>query len=423
MKLRKAKKLQYWKTLRREVVLIGEGERYMRKSVLLRRKGNGYTHGADAEPADFASVPADVVAAYRSPFGGLYAVGSAGLYAMRQGQTGFSFVADLPAGTPFFVDVYENGAAVTVLFCGKTRTVFSDGDTRTVEARYAFRAGTPHCGRFFGADADDPFRLRWSAGGALDWTTGICGSGYIDLPAEGGEILRLFSMDDRLIAVRQTGITVVRAYGEPQHFKVDATAGYMTAGGVVADTCAMCAGGLYFCTGDGLYRFNGSAVERAEREDGREIVSPHFAAAYGDKYFVACADESARNVLYVYDASEKSGYDMDVSPTALCAGVDGAYAFCPSAIYRLCSANGQTRGYWYSADVDFGSRAPKYLREVSIEGSGDVQLTVTGGDSVRAFSGAGRYSVGMAAQSFAFVASTYGDIGRLTAVVEVRDGI
>ena len=169
--------------------------------------------GTDTLSGGFPSLPAGVAAAYYSQGNGsLCLLTSSAAYRIDEGASSYTAMSSSLSANPFFADMYINGYSTTVLFSGFTRVAFTGmaQDTATDEKR--FYTGTVHCGRFFARDYLDKFKLWWAASHALDWTEGISGCGYAILPPEGGGVLRLFSFEDRLVAVRERGITVVRAY-------------------------------------------------------------------------------------------------------------------------------------------------------------------------------------------------------------------
>lgn len=423
MKLKRPKSASLWRFVRKAITLVGEGDGHVSRTLYLERSGKGYKHGYDAvAAADYDAAPASIKAVHGSLFSGAMIVFSdEGLYVHVHNNTPFFRVYAAVSGKIFFVDAYRDGQPVSVAFYGKSRAVFNGATVTPITAQYSFYTGAMHCGRFFGRDYSDAFLIRWSADGVFDWTTGIYGSGHVYLPPEGGEVIRLVSMGERLIAVRRRGVTVINAYGDPQHFSVKATAEYAVADGIIEDTCAVCDGKLFFCTRSGIYAFDGDGVKKLENGGKSDISSPVSAVAYGDKYYLICSGAAlGEGLLYIYDASAKSGYFTDIKPDVMCVMNDGVYVIKDTVAYRLDYATRQTRGYLFTGQCDFGSSGVKYLREIYVEGDSDVRVEVTGGSIVRTFTGCGRHRVGMAAPSFSFAASAYGRLDKLIATAEVK---
>ena len=426
MKLRKRKTVMYPESSGKKITLVGDGDEYTHYTFYFERSGNGYKHGYDAVTATgYGASPPNPIAAYGSAFNGAMMVcTSEGVYIHVATNPAFNKVFDGLSGEIFFAEAYKDGEKVVVAFGGNERAVFNGTHAYMYNAQFAFTSGVVHCGRFFGCDASDAFKIRWSADEIFDWTTGLYGSGYINLPAEGGEILRLFSMGDRLVVVRRRGITVMHAYGDPQHFAVDETANYMVAGGIIGKTCAFCANKLFFCTEGGIFAFDGSGVKKLENADCLAISSPLSAVAYGDEYFVICSNEYlGSGLLYVYNANKKRGYFMNFQPDALCVCDDGVYAFAGNTLYKIGYANGQTRGYWLSKTCDFGSDSVKYLRDICVDGDSDVSVTVICDGVSRTLTGNGRHAVCMSGRKFSFVACAFGKLDKLQISVEVSYGV
>lgn len=366
----------------------------------------------------FPTLPANVTEAYYSQGNGaLYVLTSSAAYRINAGGSTYTAIATSLADSPFFADMYFNGYAVTVFCNGYNRIIYTglaqDNTTDTKQ----FYTGVVHCGRFFARDYSDGFKLWWSASHALDWESGIYGSGYTYLPIEGGDILRLFSYDDRLIAVRERGITVMRAYGDPQNYKVDATANYLTVDGVVGRTCAESGGKIIFCTQSGIYAFDGSDIDRLKDFADEGLSAPQFAAAFGDMYCLVCTeDDVGSGVMYCLDLSSGEGWKTTLAPCALFAGPDALYAVTGTIIIKLVSGSGSLQ--LYTQPVTFGARRA-FLREVNVVCDGDVTIRVSALGVSRTFIGSGVHRVDMYGTSFTFTVTAQGKLRVLTARAEV----
>lgn len=364
------------------------------------------------------TLPSGVSEAYYSQGNGaLYVLTSSAAYRINAGGSSYTAIATSLADSPFFTDMYFNGYAVTVFCNGYNRIIYTglaqDSSTDTKQ----FYTGAVHCGRFFARDYTDGLKLWWSASHALDWEEGIYGSGYTYLPVEGGSILRLFSYDDRLIAVRERGITVIRAYGDPQNYKVDATANCLTADGIVERTCAESGGKIIFCTQNGIYAFDGSDVDRLINFADEGLSSPQFAAALGDMYCLVCTEEDVgSDVMYCFDLSAGTGWKTTITPRALFAGPDGLYAVTGTIIIKLVFGGGSIQ--LYTQPVTFGgSRA--LLREINVICDGDVTVRVSSLGVTRTFTDSGVHRVDMYGTSFTFTVTAQGRLRALTAKAEV----
>lgn len=426
MKIVKAKTVKKPRTTIKTFELIGDGEECTDYTYNLVRNDVGYARSMGAvRDTFFGTCPRDPRAVYYShATGGLFSVTASTMYLFNvNSNTKFSSATTKLTLTPFFADMYIDGKCVTVSFSGINRLVYDGKNITESKDEHEFYTGVMHGGRFFARDYAYPLKLWWSASHALDWTEGIYGSGYIHLSPEGGNVLRLISFGDKLLAVRQNGITVVRALGEPQHFRVDATATYAVADGIVGETCAVCAGKLYFATKSGIYTFDGSSVEKCENRDGWRISAPVMAVASGDCYYLICTDKFlGEKIVFGYDTIKKHGWFINANPSRLFTLEEDAYFVYSTGIYKLCATD-SSRGYWRSKNQDFGTPAVKFLRRLYIDGDDDVNTTIVCGDVTREFIGNGWITVNMYARTFRFVIGAFNNLTRVRAEVEVRNGI
>ncbi len=366
--------------------------------------------------AAFTDIPEGVLSAYFSQSNGsVYLVTASGVYRAARGESSFSRIFSGSPENPFFAEMYMNGFSATIFFSGYDRVADTGAAQDSAQDTRRFYTGAVHCGRFFGRDASDGLKLCWAASHPFDWEEGIYGSGYICLPPEGGNILRLLSYDDRLIAVRERGITVVRAYGDPQNYKVDLSANYLTADYIIEATCAVCGGEIAFCTQRGLYSFDGSDIARLADFGDCGISSPQFAAAVGERYFLSCTHEHIGSCVYCYDGELKKGSVMRAQPSALFAGEDGVYAVCGTQMQKIVAGGA---GEWYSRPVNFGG-SHAYLKCVRTESDGEASVTISSGGASHTFSGVGAHRVNMAGGEFAFCVQTAAKIVSMTAQAEV----
>lgn len=415
MKIRLSKTPSRRASAATEIDVLGEGAA---RTVNLLRSGGRFAPAVRAVLSDFPDCPPGASAAYYSQgSGALFVLVGDSAYRLEKGGSEYSKLADLHTDAPFFVDMCVSGSPAAVLVDGSDAIVCNGAGADAAECPHAFFAGTEHCGRFFGRDLTDGHVVRWAASHILDWEEGIDGCGYARLPAAGGDVLGLFGFRDRLVAVRERGVTVMRAYGDPQNYKVDDTAGCVTADGVIAATCAMCGGKILFCTGGGLYAFDGSDAERLADFVSAGISAPQFAAACGDRYYLVCTEnELGQGCLYCYDLPSGAGTAADIYPDALFAGPRGVCAVCASRVYDLVPGG---TGEWISPAVHPGGAAHAFADSVLLSCSGNVVLTVTADGASRTFHGAGRHRVAMGGRAFGFSVRTDGVLRGLTLTAEV----
>jgi hypothetical protein len=223
--------------------------------------------------------------------------------------------------------------------------------------------------------------------------------------------------------VRERGLTVIRAYGEPQNYKIDESANYYTADGIIEDTICVCNNSLFFCTESGIFAFDGNDIERQSLTFGGcegDVHKCKTAVAYGDKYYVLCTSKKLnRSVIYAYEPINKLGYYVNISPECIVAG-DGVFALDGGVLYVLQEGG---KGEWKRMTFDFGVSSKKYLRSIEISTFGDVEISVSCGSEKRTFSGNGVKKVGISGYNFDFEVSGSGEVYALCATVEVVDEI
>lgn len=400
------------------IELIGDNDDYLKNFSSFKRRDDYFESGLVGVKMQNLSAFKKVEKVFCSPnTDNLFLVADGGAYVLYKGDAQFTKLKSNVASGSFFADMYLRGSAATVLFDGTNRVIVGGG-TATATDSQEFTDGIIHCGRFFATVKDEGLKIVWSSSTPMEWDTGIDGSGCIYLPTDGGKVLRLFNYDEKLVAVRERGITVINAYGEPQNYAVKATGSYLTADGIIADTCAVCDGRLFFCTKSGIFAFDGDDIERQENEFSGDISAYQCAGASGDSYFVVCDSEQfGDGVLFVYQAAEKEDYFVALHPQKVACG-DEIIAFCDDGIYKLESG----AGFWQSRQVDFESSGNKCLKRVAFDGDGEFELTVTC-DGIKKTLGLGSHKLGLFGRKFAFTVSGKGTIKSLSATAEVRDEV
>ena len=366
----------------------------------------------------YPTCPVNVTGGYYSEGNGaLYLVSGSLVYRLNKGGTAYTTVARNLSDGAFFADMYVEGSASTVLFDGYNRITYSGQAQSTAVADKRFYAGAEHCGRLFARDYDEPYKLWWSASDAFDWEEGISGSGYVYLPAAGGEVLRLFSYRERLIAVRRRGITVVHAYGDPENYKVGATANYLTADGIIERTCAVCAGDIYFCTEGGLYAFNGSSVEKLMDFGGR-ISSPQSAAACGERYYLICTDKYlGGGCVLCFDGLKKRCAVCDIKPSALFAAEQGVCAVVGTGVYKILPCSGS--GRWVSLPFRIEGSRSALIKNISAACGGDIVIKVSAGGYERTFSCGDIRGANISGGTFVFDVDVNGALRSLRVEAEI----
>jgi hypothetical protein len=428
VKLRKAKKITYPTVKRITCDFLAEDEKLAVCAGFIQ-KDNKLLSGLGASvKSERLTPPVGVSKAYYSQGnGGLFLVAGGKVYLKYKPSNNFNEIYTIPDGASiddlFFVEAIINAVNCTIMFCGKDKMIFNGDGLSSVTESHKFCTGIMHCSRFFAVDYENRFKLCWSSGSALEWKNGLNGCGYAYLSPEGGEVLKLVNYDEKLIAVRERGLSVIRAYGEPQNYKIDESANYYTADGIIKDTIDVCDNSLIFCTESGIFAFDGNDIERQNLSFGGcdgDVDNPEMAVAYGDRYYVLCTSKKwVRSMIYAYEPINKLGYYVNFSPECIVAA-EGVIALSGGVLYVLKEGG---KGEWKRLGFDFGVSCKKYLRSVEMQTFGDVEISITCGNEKRTLSGSGVKKVGMSGYNFDFEVSGSGEVYALCATVEVVDEI
>ena len=275
-----------------------------------------------------------------------------------------------------------------------------------------------HCGRLFGADKDNAYKLRWSGeGGFSDWKEGLCGSGSLDLDPRRGEILDIVEFGEKLVAVRKFGLTVLNMYGSPENFSAEITD--TDTDEIYKGTARVVCGKLVFFTVSGLHTFNGGSVNRVKHAYVDDISEPVCSAELGGKYFLGCKSACLNGgAVFCYDFAKTAGYLIAVSADAMCS--DGhIYIYNGNGAYRLEDGG---RYAFIGGSTDFGSDRFKTVTEIFIGGRADIEIG--NGRTVRKFlSASGRIRPAMRGKKFTVRAEGSVPVRKLTITAEECNAI
>lgn len=371
-------------------------------------------------PSEFsAQCSANVSLAHYAADKDRYFLWADGKVYVSQNGTDFLEIYDVPAVSPFIFD--ERGDEVKTYIAGDTKCVVYHGTSFYVKAfNFPVCRGIMKSGRLFGVDPDDEWKLRWSGeGGAFDWEDGISGAGWVCLSSERGKILNFVTLGDRLIAVREHGLTVISAFGTPENFKVTATDTSLPQ--ICKNTAAVVRNNLLFFAESGLYAYDGAKISKIDCALDGDISSATYAAACGNEYFLCGESKSlGRKAVLVYNADDGSAYIADVPATAV---VAGRKVFAYTDVGACVLKNGG--GYSFtSGEITFNSGKRKVLNRVEIGCDGEVDVEVTNGVKTRIFEGVkDKIHLALRGKSFKITVRGTQEITFLKAYAEVNDGI
>lgn len=365
-------------------------------------------------PAPFLSqIPANVsFVYYADATGRFFASDEKNVYASGNGVT-YSLLSALE-GKPFSLEDISGENARTLIISGKYAVAHDGNSFTSFEYGANLSCGVMHCGRLFGADADDGLTLRWSGeGGVRDWERGLYKSGYLKLDPELGIILDLVEYGGRIVAVRRFGLTVFNMFGNAENFAVASNIPVHCK--IYGGTAKAAGNKLYFFTECGLKEFDGGAAAEVKHVYAGELHSPACAAAWDGKYFLSCGVKVGRAV-FCYDGERAALIDAEAD--CMCSA-DRLYIFNSSGGFTLEEGGNYT---YRSRELFFGTQKYKTLCKLFIDGTADI--TVSNGRISRVFVGArGVVRPRLRGKSFTFTLSGKGEVKSLIAEAEVLSEI
>jgi len=339
------------------------------------------------------------------------------VYRLNLTDGALKMTGSIGACTPIAVPAVEDGVNYVYLI-GKTAAGKISADTNsTIKPDGKFTCGVYHCGRVFGASADNKYTLRWSGFSITDWTDGISGSGSITLDGVGGEILDVAELGDKLLLLRQGGVTLLNALADSRNFRI-APSGKLVRVDNVNSGGATEGGRYWFSCKDGLYSFDGENVERVVASPQGALFGLVRAAGDGNIY-AEYKTADAVSVLLRYRPADKA-YMYFGKACSIPWLVNGTY-YCSnsSTIKSLDYGAEYSSRQWTSEKITLGTAAKKTLKAITVDKDDGISLSVTCGGKTHSISGSGMVCVGLRAEDFTFTVAGYGDIRSLVAHFEV----
>lgn len=254
--------------------------------------------------------------------------------------------------------------------------------------------GAVHNERLFVASG---YRVRYSKPlFPCDWTLATQGAGYLDLPAEGGEIREILSFQDDLYLIRERGISRLYASGDTLGFRAESvpySCGEIRNGSAVNGGKA-----IYFFTESGLFRFNGSSCVRMAH-CGSEMIARDKAvtAAFAGGNYHAIVTVNGERCLFCFDSETRRGHFVRFPAEQIAGGKELLFSEGKN-LYRLTERGVGIRDSELSiGQTAFGlSLHEKMLDGIMIEGSGRFRI------EVRAGRGSARFARGRAGEPIRF---------------------
>lgn len=276
-----------------------------------------------------------------------------------------------------------------------------------------------HCGRLYGVDLNDGYLLRWSGYSLQDWDLGVDGPGYVTLDPGLGKMLNLFVLGEKIVIVRERGITTIATLGDSRHMRADVCDKHALPG-VYADSSVICGGKLWIYTRKGMYVFDGSSVTAAPSDGVTEGYVLSHARVVDDRYVYYAAIKDGERCLLVYDTHTGVGnpFGKDCHCPFFCEGK--GYAFIDKNLGSLEPDEDDDTRTWVSKPFKYDEERPAVLKSLTIEGSGNFNVE-TDCDGRKLYAvGAGKHRYAESGQSFTFKVTGNGSITSMTAEWEVR---
>lgn len=321
------------------------------------------------------------------------------------------------ASSPFSLEVREGANGEAVLFTDDRYLRMRNASYYVGAFEGNLSCGVMHCGRMFGGDRTNGYIFKWSGqGGYIDWQQGISGAGQVYLDPQGGTIRDVFDFEEKLVILRERGLTQFTADGNPENFRLGETIGLPA---VYAKTAAKTAGCILFCTVDGLYRYKNGKAEKLKGLITNDMTAPVCAYSDGARYYFVSGTSAflKRKVVYMYDALDDIYTVIDAPAYYISADTTSVIAYAENAVYRLTGSDYS----YFCAAADFGTKKRKLLREIEAETEGEVTAALSNGKYTRKITlTAGKTRLNMRGKEFTVTLSGTGVVRSLKITAEVR---
>ncbi len=329
----------------------------------------------------------------------------------------FSLLSPLAGERQFAVEEYDGGEKRFVLVTSAA-CLCHDGTSFKVlaDVKAGLACGVMRCGRLFGADEENGYKLRWSGeGGALDSKEGISGAGWLLNDCRYGKIVNVAELGGKLIVVGEYGITVMSVNGNPENFSVG-NARFSTER-IYGETAAVAGDKLLFFTESGFYSFDGEKISEVTHGIQNLVPERGPAASFGGDYFTGVKVDGERAV-FVY-CRDGGAYIVLAEADAFAVN-DGVYCFSRCGTTVL---SGGGRFVFTSGKIDFGSRKNKVLKDIFFDGFAS-EIIVECEEGKRTFTNIkGELSPHMRGYNFKITVKGDGKIENVKACAEVLNEV
>lgn len=364
-------------------------------------------------------VPKKVNFAAYSPLLKLYIIRTDDYF--YESYTGGEFKSVFERGTdpPFLVEDCDEGIPRTILFSGNRIAVYTEGKRSILQLPMRLTCGAVHRGRIFGADGADSFILRWSGlEGYGDWTETLHGGGHVRLDTDRGRIINVVEYGEKLVLVRQYGLTVFNACGSPENFRVELTD---TDSDLIAKNSVQVIGGkMYFFSKSGLKYFDGVKITpvKIRHETDKFACSAQFNGKY---YFISSFPEFDGNVIVCVDTADNESAIINTEADRLLVTDRGIYFYYMDTLNEFTG----TKHYrFYSKPIDFGTAGYKTVTKVEVRGGARVFISCDDDKkTAEAYCYDGEFRTHMRGKKFSVVIDGDGDVNAVYLTAEVMNAV
>ena len=210
------------------------------------------------------------------------------------------------------------------------------------------------------------------------WTTSLEGYGVLYADEDDKLIQGMVTLGDSVIVLYENALKKITVAGSPQDFVVEDVV--YSGGQIYYNTACTCGNAVFFLAEDGVYRYDGSTVQRAcenmpiHPAADTEIFS---SACCYDEYMLSYDDTEWGASTLVVKNDGKSGYFSD---SVICLSGDGtrAIAQCGKVVgvYKRGASFPATPGYYVINFLELGSKGNKIIKKITLYGEGELYMTL-----------------------------------------------
>ena len=186
-----------------------------------------------------------------------------------------------------FVNFHKESGDVVIMLDGAAHIMTFDGTTGTqINYTPALRKAAAYKDRLYALDADDLYKVRFSAkGDPLEWDDAD-GAGSFRFTDDGGVPSKIIACGDSLYIFRAFSVYRFTGYTDIDDYSL--TRVLTTQGKIFSDTVGVWDNTLYFYTENGFYSVKGSAVRSLWRDEATLIADPAHASGFchGGQYLI-----------------------------------------------------------------------------------------------------------------------------------------